>query len=102
MKSTTHPLRLAPPYIRGVSLYLFLCGTTLFLSFAGHMAKCGASDRSRQVRSVNRVDSGLPNHHQDTCVNRDISRILRSRFNRAFGYLWSDTWTHLDSPMKIR
>ena len=28
-----HPLRWAPPYIRGISLYLFVCGTNLFLKF---------------------------------------------------------------------
>ena len=47
------------------------------------------------------MDYGPLDHHQDTCVNCGISRILRSRFNRTFGDSWSDTWTHLDSPMKI-
>ena len=48
------------------------------------------------------MDSGPPDHHQDTCPNRDLIKILPSRFNHAFGDSWSDTWTHLDSPMKIR
>ena len=66
------------------------------------MAKRGMSDRLRQVRSVNRVDFGPPHHHQDTCKNCDLTKIVRSRFNRAFGDSWSDTWTHMDAPMKIR
>ena len=65
------------------------------------MAERGALDRSHQVRSVNRVDSGPLNHHQDTCVNRDLSKILQSRFNHAFDDSCSDTWMHLDPPMKI-
>ena len=30
----THPLRRAPPYICGISRYLFSCGTNIFLSSA--------------------------------------------------------------------
>ena len=47
------------------------------------------------------MDSGPRDHYQDTCVNCGISRILRSRCNRAFDDSWSDTWMHPDSPMKI-
>ena len=97
----THPLRQAPPYIHIISLYLFPCGTNLFLSFAGHVVKRGASDRSRQVRSVNWVDSNLPDHHQNTCVTRDISRILQLRFNRVISKSQRDTWLYVVSQIKI-
>ena len=90
-----HPLRQAPHYIHVISLYLFMCGTNLFLSFAGHVAKRGASDRLRQLRTVNPVDYGPPDHHQDTCVNRGISRILRSRFNHVISESQRDTWLHV-------
>ena len=82
--AVTHWRKGAPPYIRAISLYFFSCGTNLFLSFAGHMAKRGASNRSRQDWSVNQVESSPPDHHQDTSVNHTISWILRSRFNRTF------------------
>ena len=75
----------------------------MYLSFfAGHVAERGASDRSRRVRSVNQVDSGRPNHHQDTCLNRDLSKILWPRLNHKIGESLIDTWPHLETLIKIR
>ena len=34
----------APPYIRAISLYFFLCGTNLFLSFSAEVVLHGVSD----------------------------------------------------------
>ena len=71
-------LKEASHFIPVHSLYLFLCRNNLFLKFSRHVAKRAAWDRLHQVRSINRGDSGPPDHHQDTCANRGISRILRS------------------------
>ena len=88
------PLKGVSHFVLVHSLYLFPCGTNLFLKFAGHAAKRCASDRSRQVRSFNRVDSGPPDHHKDTCTNHGISGILQSRFNCIIRETQRDTWIH--------
>ena len=41
-------------------------------------------------------------HQSNTCVNRNLSDIGRSAFNRAIKRSWGDTWTHLEAMMEIR
>ena len=50
---------------------------------------------------INPMDLGPSDHHLNTCFNRDLSDIICSRFNRAFGSSWGDKWMHQDASMKI-
>ena len=65
------------------------------------MAAWGASNRSSQLRSVNRVDFVSPDHHQDMCLNRNLSKILRLPLNREIGESPSNTWPRMNASIKI-
>ena len=47
------------------------------------------------------MDLGPFDHQFNMYLNRDLSDIRRSTFNRAIMRLWGDTWIHLDTMMEI-
>ena len=61
---------------------------------AGDVAPCGASDAIAWNWSP-------LEHLLDKCINRDLSDIRRSTFNRAILRSWSDKWTLLDPTMEL-
>ena len=48
------------------------------------------------------MDSDPPDHHQDTYLNHDLSKILRPRLNHEIGESPSNTWPRMDASIKIR
>ena len=115
----------APRYILVFSYYFLCVGlcSRLRSSLQDTWQNSGRRMQSYQLRHVDRVDLGPCDHHQVTCVKRDLSernRRLTLRLVASQGdsdqdrtdelsgergrvvRLWGDKWRHPDSPMKIR